>query len=62
MADMVRKKAQKVKEGYSLEEMRVLTRKMIDESVERLRKQLRADRLKQKREGRVSHIRHGVAV
>lgn len=59
---MKKKKAQEKKEGYSLDEMRVRTKKMIDESVERLRKQLRADRLKQKREGRVSHIRHGVAV
>ena len=59
---MKKKKAQKKKEGYSLAEMRVLTRKMIDETVVRLRKQLRADRLKQKREGRVSNIRHGVAV
>jgi len=59
---MKKKQSKKKQEGYSIEEMRVLTRKMIDESVERLRKQLRADRLKQKREGRVSHIRHGVAV
>ena len=62
MIRMKKKKVQGKKEGYSLEEMRVLTRKMIDESVERLRKQLRADRLKRGREGRVSHIRHGVAV
>jgi hypothetical protein len=55
-------KAKEKREGYSLAEMRMLTRKMIDESVERLRRQLRSDRLKQKREGRVSHIRHGVAV
>jgi len=48
-------------EGYTLEEMRIMTRKLIDESVERLRKEIRVD-LKKKRGGRVSHIRHGVTV
>ena len=38
----------KRKEGYSLEEVRVLTDKMIDKSVERLRKRLRAARKSKK--------------
>ena len=38
----------KKKDGYSLEEVRVLTSKMIDESVERLRKRLRAARRSKK--------------
>ena len=50
------------KEGYTLEEMRIMTRKLIDESVERLRKEIRADQLKKKQGGRVSPVRHGITV
>ena len=57
------KKRQKTthKEGYTLAEMRNMTRRLIDESVERLRKQIRADQ-KKKQVSRVRNIRHGVTV
>ena len=60
MADMKRKKAKKVKEGYSLAEMRVLTDRMIDQSMDRLRKRLRAVWKKQAVADR--RVRHGVIV
>ena len=52
-------KKKKIKEGYSLEEVRILTDKYIDEMAERLRKRLRAARKTRVAERR--HIRHGVA-
>lgn len=39
---MKKKKIQKEKEGYTLAEMRALTDRMIDESMDRLRMRLRA--------------------
>ena len=54
---MKRKKA-KITEGYSLAEMRVITDRMIDESVDRLRKRLRAA---WKKAG-ARNVRHGATV
>lgn len=56
---MKKKKAQREKEGYTSEEMRALTRGMIDKMIVRLQKRLQEEREKQKRRGRV---RHGVIV
>ena len=56
---MARKKVQKTKDGYSLEEARVLTDKFIDESMERLRLRLREAWRKQAAQEKKS--RHGIA-
>jgi len=50
----------RVKEGYTIAEMRLLTDKMIDESAERLRKRLREAWRKRAAEER--RTRHGIAV
>lgn len=60
MIIMARRKAKRVKEGYTLAEMRVLTDRMIDESMNRLRKRLRAAWKKQEAVDR--RVRHGVIV
>lgn len=54
------KRGKKIKEGYSLEEARVLTNQYIDESMERLRIRLREAWKKQAAEEK--KIRHGVAI
>ena len=57
---LMKKKMQKHKEGYSLEEVRMLTDKYIDEMAERLRKGLRQARKEQAVAGKRS--RQGVTV
>lgn len=44
----VRENIDRAKEGYTLDEMRILTDQMIDEMAERLRKRLRSTRTKRK--------------
>ena len=62
MTGMVKKRQKTThKGGYTLAEMRSMTRGLIDESVERLRKQIRTDQ-KKKQVSRVRNIRHGVTV
>jgi len=56
---MKRRGKANVKEGYSLEEARALTKQYIDQSMERLRIRLRAAWKKQAAENR--KIRHGIA-
>ena len=56
------KVGKEIQEGYSSEEMRAITRQMIDESMGRLRKRLRVEWKKQESIGRVSHVRHGATV
>ena len=60
MTRMKRKKAQKVKEGYSSEELRVHMHAYIKASAERLRKDLREAWKKRASERRNS--RYGIAV
>lgn len=63
MAPMKKKRIiDREKEGYTTEEMRRLTRGMIDKMVIRLRKRLREEKEKQERRGRVRGVRHEVAV
>ncbi|MDO8522321.1 MAG: hypothetical protein Q7S08_03475 [bacterium] len=54
----MKRKKTKMTEGYSLAEMRVITNRMIDESVDRLRKRLR---VAWKKTG-ARNVRHGATV
>jgi len=56
--NIMKRKKKGATEGYSVSEMRVLTNRMIDESVERLRRRLRAA---WKKAG-ARNVRHGAAV
>ena len=55
----MKRKGAKIMEGYAPDEMRVLTNRMIDDSVERLRKRLR---VAWKKQSGVRDVRHGATV
>ena len=56
----VLKKIDREKEGYTIQEMRILTNKYIDEMVERLRKRLREVRKEKAAQRR--RVRHEITV